>query len=187
LVKILPGVYDIGSNTLGVVPYVDIEGSGENVTKIRGRGSLGVIGASFTEIRFLTVEHAGGVEISKAIVGGPSQKLTNVTIVSTAGTVENYGVFYQDFLFDPPPMPPIKMKNVTVIASGGSKSIGVYTEFHGLSVIIMDSTITGATNSIRSFNQTAIVGTQLNGPVAGLATCAGVYDENFVFYANTCP
>ena len=36
LVKIMPGVYNIGSNSVQMKPYVDIEGSGENVTKITG-------------------------------------------------------------------------------------------------------------------------------------------------------
>ena len=28
---------------------------------------------------------------------------------------------------------------------------------------------------------------QLNGPTLGSITCAGVYDENYAFFANTCP
>jgi hypothetical protein len=52
LLKILPGIYDIGSNTLQMNHYVDIEGSGENVTKIKGNGSLGVVsGAQNSAIR----------------------------------------------------------------------------------------------------------------------------------------
>ena len=35
LLKIEPGVYDMGSNGLSLLPYVDVEGSGEGVTTSR--------------------------------------------------------------------------------------------------------------------------------------------------------
>jgi len=51
--------------------------------------------------------------------------------------------------------------------------------------------IRGTTNTImNSAGVTTYVGnTQLDGgPVSGVAvTCAGVYDENYTFYASTCP
>ena len=62
LLKIEPGVYDLGTSSLLMKQYVDIEGSGEGVTKITAHGpsfatSGTVVGASDTELRFLTVEH----------------------------------------------------------------------------------------------------------------------------------
>jgi hypothetical protein len=51
------------------------------------------------------------------------------------------------------------------------------------------SEITGAASSVEA--GTSLIGaTRLNGgPVSVLlaATCAGVYDESFTFYASTCP
>ena len=38
LIKIEPGIYDIGSKSLQMKPYLDIEGSGELVTTITGTG-----------------------------------------------------------------------------------------------------------------------------------------------------
>jgi len=188
LIKILPGVYDIGTNALQMMPYVDIEGSGENITKIKGGGPSAVIrGNSFTELRFLTVEHTGGAESSIAISGSPSQRLTSITIISTSGNNTNFGVNYEnDFMS--PVTPPLRMKNLTILVMGGAFNVGVLNGFNGGSIIIEHSSITGATNSIYGLT-TFVAITQLNGPVGGIGptTCAGVYDENFVFYANTCP
>lgn len=55
LVKIMPGEYNIQSNMLQMKPYVDIEGSGESVTRILGYNYAVIRGASTAEIRFLTV------------------------------------------------------------------------------------------------------------------------------------
>ena len=63
LLKIEPGIYDIGSTPLPMRSWVDIEGSGIGVTIIRGTvdvtasGSGGTVnGASDAELRLLTVE-----------------------------------------------------------------------------------------------------------------------------------
>ncbi|HEV8268398.1 MAG TPA: hypothetical protein VGR00_09205, partial [Thermoanaerobaculia bacterium] len=62
-VKLEPGVYDVGNpGTLLMKPFVDLEGSGENVTRITGTGSGGnslgtLAGASNAEVRFVTVEN----------------------------------------------------------------------------------------------------------------------------------
>jgi hypothetical protein len=34
---------------------------------------------------------------------------------------------------------------------------------------------------------TRIANSQLSGGKTSVATCAGVYDENYTFYADTCP
>lgn len=75
LVKIMPGVYDIGANSVQMKPYVDIEGSGELTTKITGTVSstippptAGVVnGSDDAEIRFLTVENTGTGDCTAAI------------------------------------------------------------------------------------------------------------------------
>jgi hypothetical protein len=93
LLKIMPGVYDIGTNNLAMQSYIAIEGSGEGVTKITGNnGTLfGVINAaSNSEIRFLTIEntnigggsgfHVVGINVSYA-----SPEISHVTITSSSG------------------------------------------------------------------------------------------------------
>jgi hypothetical protein len=63
LVKIMPGVYDIGSRLLQLKSYVDVEGSGEGVTVVKGVGAvvsanIGVLvaGADNSEVRALTLQ-----------------------------------------------------------------------------------------------------------------------------------
>jgi len=74
LIKLAPGIYDCGGTSLIMKPFVDIEGSGQKTTLIRGTVSsplgsgpsaLAVVhGANDAELRNLTVENtcaAGGV------------------------------------------------------------------------------------------------------------------------------
>lgn len=96
LLKIMPGVYNIGTNRLQMQQYVDIEGSGENTTKITGNiDGFGVVsGASNAEIRFLTIESKQtggyfGLAISNT---GASPKITNVTAIASGGNYTNYGI-----------------------------------------------------------------------------------------------
>lgn len=68
LLKIMPGVYDIGSSSVVMKQYIDIEGSGEKITKITSTNSSGALqGASNAEIRFLTIANTGGGASTRAI------------------------------------------------------------------------------------------------------------------------
>jgi hypothetical protein len=124
LLKIMPGVYNIGALTLQMIPYVDIEGSGENTTRITGNFGdnwwTGVInGADFSEIRFLTVENTGGGTYAVAIaLESVSPRLTNVTTIGS-GATENVGIIC--FTNCSP-----TLTNVTATATGGNLTIGVY-------------------------------------------------------------
>ena len=122
LVKIMPGVYDIGGSSVQMKEYVDIEGSGENNTKITGIGVnlAGVVrGDSNAEIRFLTVESKGGSGITTAIWNGlTSPKITNVTVKALCAANTNYGIYNGGNAI---------MTNVISEASGGSYDIGIYT------------------------------------------------------------
>ena len=88
LVKIMPGVYDI-SNTLTMKPFVDLEGSGENVTEIKSSGARDVIKcANQSAARRLTVTNATasewyanfGVSYSSWLPDTGTCKLENLTI-----------------------------------------------------------------------------------------------------------
>ena len=91
LLKIMPGVYDIGANPFQMQNYVDIEGSGEKNTTITGGSTDGihlgvVMGASNAEIRFLTVNQTGGGnEVYSILNNLTSPKITNVTAISSGG------------------------------------------------------------------------------------------------------
>ena len=58
LLKIEPGIYDLQSGSLQMRSWVDIEGSGVNVTTIRSSQTT-IVGASNAELRMLTVEAIG--------------------------------------------------------------------------------------------------------------------------------
>ncbi|MCJ7668671.1 MAG: hypothetical protein MUP04_10420, partial [Anaerolineae bacterium] len=77
LLKIEPGVYDLGTSALTMKEWVDIEGSGELVTTIKRSGSSDggtgtVVGADNAELRFLTVENTGGAMYATAIYNDSS-------------------------------------------------------------------------------------------------------------------
>jgi hypothetical protein len=124
LLKVMPGVYDINANSLQMVDYVDIEGSGESVTRITGnRGSYpGVVaGSDNAEIRFITIENTGGGSYAYALsMINSSPKVTNVTAIAS-GANQNIAVDSEVNLSS-------IFKNVTAIASGGSVSLGFYID-----------------------------------------------------------
>ena len=125
LVVIGPGVYTV---TVPIVmkPYVEITGSGETVTKIKGAISTEsestsaiVRGANRSALSFLTVENTGGVGIFSIALYNDhvSPKVSNVIATATGGTA-NYGV--HNGSSSP------EMTNVTASAAGGEGNYGVY-------------------------------------------------------------
>lgn len=72
VLKIEPGIYDVGTTPLGMKQFVDVEGSGQLTTVILGSPQLSpgvpvntgiVIGANNCELRFLTVGEFGRVDL----------------------------------------------------------------------------------------------------------------------------
>jgi hypothetical protein len=119
-----------------------------------------------------------------------SPKMTNVTVFVHGGGT-NYGV-YNDNASSP------TIQNSTISASGANgASYGIYNEASSSSytVRVDNCQITGDTNTI--FNgdyYTTLVGASLlsggnviSTTTSSTVTCAGVYDESYTFYANTCP
>jgi hypothetical protein len=186
LIKLAPGIYDIGTSSLQMKPYVDVEGSGENTTIITGHidsSASGVVrGASNAEIRFLTVRNTGGGSYAIAIYNSSaSPKITNAMVSGSGGTY-NYGVYN---LSSSP-----TMTNVTVSGSGGPYNYGVRSINNGLTTI-KNSNIWGSTNSliIGSNVSTFVVNTEVGaGPIlnAGVLICVGAYDINHVTLNASC-
>lgn len=105
LIRIEPGIYDVGTTSVQMLDFVDIAGSGINTTTILGSTEItipgsglatgGVVrGASDAEIRNLTVEHDGGANISGTIVSvGTGFMITDVrSTVSSAPVSSAYGI-----------------------------------------------------------------------------------------------
>lgn len=189
LLKIMPGTYDIGGSSLQMVSYVDIEGSGENVTKITGSVDNSdwvyittglVYGADNAELRFLTIENtSSGNQTVTMINDTVSPKISSVTIM-TSGGIYNYGIYNNSSG---------TMVNAVTVNPSGSDSIGVFNE-GTCNIEITNSRIKGATYSISASPgaSTLVSGTKLDGTLYALPStikCFGVYDAGYA--AVTCP
>lgn len=96
LIKLEPGVYDVGDNRLQMKSFVDIEGSGRNVSTIQGAGNLSfvtdtgvVVGASSVELRTLTLKGVGSGSrpfVIPLFNGSSSPTVRDVAIVASGGT-----------------------------------------------------------------------------------------------------
>ena len=121
LVKIEPGIYDLQASSLFMRPHVDIEGSGEGITTITsslGTGSGTVVGASSSELRYLTVKNTGepNQQVVAIFTETTSPRLSHVTAIASGGS-ENYGIHTSNgspFL-----------SYVTASATGGGQSFGL--------------------------------------------------------------
>jgi len=124
LIIVEPGVYNIGSNSLNMKSYVDLQGSGENVTKITGNISSensGVLrGADHSEIRFITIENSGGSASAIAVYNAnASPKMFHMTAVALGVGDASVGI-YNNLSSSP------EMVDVTASASGAAYNSGVY-------------------------------------------------------------
>jgi hypothetical protein len=88
------------------------------------------------------------------------------------------------------------IQNSVISASGGGTSnhgIYNYATSGTYTVTVNNSQITGSTSTIRNDSAftTRVGASKLDGGAvsagSGTVTCAGVYDENYAFYAGTCP
>jgi hypothetical protein len=129
LIKLGPGIYDIGTTSLQMKPYVDIEGSGEKTTKITGAvtddgippGNATIKGASNAELRFLTVENTGVGLVTAALLNSSASPSILHVIARGSGGNTNFGVYN----YSSSPV----MTNVTAGGSGGNTSYGVFNQY----------------------------------------------------------
>jgi hypothetical protein len=195
LLKIEPGIYDLGALPLQMKPFVDIEGSGEMATRITGIGGIDEVegstlhGADNAELRSLTVENTGGAGLAFAIAvhnNAAELRMNHVTAVAVGnGANDAYGLFNSA-------SSPVLIE-ASAAASGGATNVGVVNSAAGgsFTVTIDRSKVTGATNTILSESEfTTLIGvSQLSGgPVSGTGTkkCANAYDEDYTVLSSTC-
>jgi len=158
LMKIMPGIYNVV--TLEMHEYVDIEGSGELSTKILGSGNYpvsnngAVNGASNAEIRSITIESMGVLELSVGMYNNTaSPKITNVTIISKAEI--GYFVNNSTGVLNSISSSPI-LTNVSVIASGGNSSNGIWNEW-GSNPTLRNVTVSASTVGIYNLSSAPII------------------------------
>jgi hypothetical protein len=208
LIKLGPGIYDIGANSLHMKEYVDIEGSGEKTTVVTGHidsDLSGVVrGANHAEIRFLTVQNTGGGTYAIAIYNlSISPKITNVTASASGGTLNNWAVFnYQCSATmtnvrasasggtnnwgvlnsSDPSNAHSTMTNVTASASGGTGNFGVYNQFSSPTMMNVTASAAGvdsANDTMGVYNyQSSPTMTNVIVSASGGTIPYGVYNQN---------
>jgi len=158
LIKLEPGIYNVGTTVVSMLSYVDIEGSGLMTTRITGSqtGCPGVvILAGNSELRFLSIENSAN---DAALV------TRGVTVEGTTGQISH-----------------------VPIISEGQHGQGLVI-LSSREATVRDSILIGSTVSLAVVGTGNIVSTQLDGPVgsAGVFRCVGTYDENFTALSATC-
>lgn len=144
LLHIEPGVYDLITGTLPMKEYVDIEGSGEDVTTITAAGTVStedalwpkstLLGADNAELRFLTIRNTGGNENAVAIYNREtSPRLTHVTVLASGGFSQTLGVFNNGGA--------ARMSDMTINVTHGG--LGVFI-FRGASSMLTNVAITAS-------------------------------------------
>lgn len=186
LIKLAPGVYDVGSTMIVMKPYVDIEGSGQQTTIVQGVGNndgnslTGIIyGASNAELRNLQVKSSGaGFGGSIGIVlESAGTRVRDVTVVSSGATT-NWGVRVVNGAVGG--LNPI-LDRITVEVQGGSTAYGVVIRGEQVNVTIKDSKITVSSTADANGVYT-VAGfpkelTRLQVNVSGTSKATGVYVE----------
>jgi hypothetical protein len=160
-------------------------------------------------LRDSTIEAMGGTDATGLIANQSTGKIMVINCSITASGGSGYNVGISDY------SAPIILDDVTVVASGGLHTQAVYSSggsptihnsvvtasdaassntgidaWSGGAVTVNNSHVVGITNTIEGLGSTVKVGASKleGGPATGSPiTCAGVYDENYAFYASTCP
>jgi hypothetical protein len=214
LLKIEPGIYDVGATPVQMLAHVSIEGSGPAVTLIRGSVdsfTAGVVsGANDTELRLLTVQNTGGGTFAVAIhTRGSSMTISDVTARAGTATVSR-AVMAQPPILDFNDEA-LTLRDVTAEApfDAAADAVGVSTCCSaridlenvtatgrtGLFTINREATarnsvFRGASQSVLVDLATAnLVATRVEGPVvvgAGAVRCVAVHDGSFVLLGPDC-
>jgi hypothetical protein len=153
LLKIEPGVYDIGTNSLIMGEYIDIEGAGPGVTTITGNSpGMTVGGASNSEIRDLTVANYATGSWSRAIYNSHAPRITNVEACAQ-GSESNAAIMNTS---GSAPL----ISRVSAWAKGGIYSYGIYSHLcsAGLFHVKADASDASSNNyAIRNENMTSLI------------------------------
>lgn len=182
LIWVGPGIY---TEVVTMKPYVDIEGAGENVTKITATGNpqnATVIGSDNAELRFITIENTGASYYYNAPYGiainnnGASPSLLHVTANASGGLAWNYGIYNNS---SSP-----SMNNVIAQASGYSTfNAGVYNTTSS-SPSMNNVTAIGITGGYNNYSY-GVYNINASAPVMNnvTATAAGG-DDSYGIYNN---
>lgn len=190
LLIIEPGVYDIGSsNGLQLRSYIDVQGSGQGVTKITGtvpNANNGIVlGAANMELRDLTIEQRGpstGQSVAFYAFNLANVKLTRVTVNGLGGPVSMFACYLDS-------CGRADLTDVTCDASGGAASSqGLWA--YGGTIYVRDSTMRGTTYAMTNPTGSTtfrVANTLVDGVAAGGGfACVGAFNASYAALGTGC-
>jgi hypothetical protein len=206
LLKIEPGIYDVGSTPVAMKSWVDLEGSGRGITTIRGSltgGSTGsgiVVVAADSELRSLSVVNdSSDMADSAAVVVSVGGRVTDVAAVATDSWVLHRAILAWSSSGSSP-LPVIR--DVTATAVG--RALQVFApgleadnlEAVGSEAFLLSSGSVSARNSIfkgsitaTSLGDVAFVASQLDGALScefSDCSCVASHDADFRELTAAC-
>ncbi len=197
LLKIEPGIYDVGAVSLAMRSWVDIEGSGIGTTTIRGavpftEGFAGTIhGASEAELRLLTVEAIGSGAVPSVIAMHNESAFPRLYRVklATSGGAAGWG------MRNAQSAPRIEECEISASATGaGSIAYGIV--FRGYvsggqrsSILRSKITVSGAASNYGVYladgqTLTELRNSRIDANGAGGSTTYGIYAIKFDFWTG---
>ncbi len=189
LVKIGPGLYNLGSSALNVPGYVDLEGSGVETTTLTGSAqTTGTIWAhGRNAIRNMSIENSGsGVNQYGVVNSNGRLILRSVEIQASGGTSFAIGIYLDNAMLD---MADSSANAGT--ATGQSRGIhAAGTQYHSMVitrslVIGQDYTITNSAGYAVDLAYNGLYDGALYNAGAGAYTCIGNYNRSYTLVA--CP
>jgi len=163
LVKIMPGIYDLGTATMNMVDYIDVEGSGETNTIITSSVDAlvaGVVNGANATLANLTVKNTVGSGAQNAIAifnSSQSFHIFHVVARTTGSALKTYA-FYNTGTNVRVSHSLLEAPSYTIYNTGSGSASTDYTAFN--------------------------IGTVSN---AGTLVCNASRDGKNSFYADTCP
>lgn len=180
LVLIAPGIYTL-TTAVVMKPYIDISGTGENVTVLTGAISNGsfitsaiIKGANHATLSNLSVSNTGGDSFSIGIYTeglDSSARLQQVSVTVSGGFV-NYGIVNTN-------SSPI-MTGVNTDVSGGMGSVGVENDTNSSPTMTgVNTAVSGGETSnvgIANYDNSSPIMTEVNTVASGGTNNFGVYN-----------
>lgn len=174
LLKLEPGQYDLGNGSLTLLPYVDLEGSGEDITFISSTVVAGtpvsgaLVAASHSQARFLSIANTGtgsnAYQIAVFIPNSATQtSFFHLNLVASASGSISYGLYNNGGT--------ATVQASIFLASGNATSAGLYN--NAGTITVQDSTLsalgTSASSTLYGFDNHNGTLTILNSTLNALA------------------
>ncbi|MCH7667038.1 MAG: hypothetical protein IH936_14050 [Acidobacteria bacterium] len=172
LLKLEPGVFACGATGITMKPYVHIEGSGQEVTRITSLNAVATVtGKSNAEIRQLTLEADGGI-FSFTFLTTENPALDHVTLRASGASSSNTGL-----IADGGASPSLRHVTIEVTDELATSNTGIALGDAAAQLYAVYITVAGGTNGFGL----RLTGADTVGPVTRLV----VRDSSIYVTADT--